>query len=201
DDRRPATTVRQQDQLSLWPNYMHAALQLEEDIALRQPFANMGTQHRSPARALADYPGILEAWQFYTAETYSGDHLETPSERIGQQQLFLLYSAMAAADTGLHHKRWSLEQSSAFLAEETHLPQSLMREASLRIAANPGHATARLYGYRRLKSLQTRARAVLGDGYDEASFQSILLTDGPRPFTMMVSDIERWYQSKLPSAK
>jgi len=200
DGGRPATATLQRGQLDLWPNYMHAALQLEEDIALRQPFANMGTQRRSPARALATYPSFLETWQFYTAETYSADHLETRPDQIGQQQLFLLYAAMAAADTGLHHKRWSLEQTTDFLAEETYLPRPLMREASLRIAANPGHAAARLYGYRRLKSLQNRARAVLGGGYDEASFQSILLTDGPRPFTMVEADIERWYQSKLPPA-
>ncbi len=200
DGQRPALVSEHQAQLDLWPAYMLTALRFQQDILLRQPFVNMNTQRRSNARALIQYPGFQDAWRMYAAEEYSADHFTSAADHTGQSHLFLLQAAMAAADTGLHHKRWSLDQTAAYLTETTGLPMPLMREAALRITASPGRAAARMIGYRRLVALKTRARAVLGNQYDETSFQSVLLTGGPRPFRLIERDVERWYEAQLSAA-
>ena len=197
DGQRPAVIVQDLSQTQQWPGYMHAALHLRADISLRPPFAAMAFQRRTTTRALIEYPSSQVAWRMYASEEYRAEYLGSPSDQIGQLHLHLLDSALAAADTGLHHKRWTLAQTIDYLTETTGLPVPLMREASLRIAAEPGAATAHLISYRRLRALQARARAVLGQRYDETAFQTILLSDGPRPYTMLERDIERWYEAQL----
>jgi len=72
-----------------------------------------------------------------------------------------------------------------------------MRRAALHVVANPGEASARMIAYRRLISLKARASGVLGQRYNELEFQSVLLTDGPRPFSIIESDVDRWYEAIL----
>lgn len=199
DATRPAILVLDQPQLGKWPTYMHAGLKLEADIGLRQPYSALANQRRSIARAMAPYPSIQAAWRLYTAEREAGRLLASPQQIIGLQQLTLLRAALAAADTGMHYQRWSLERATAYLIETTYLPEPLMREAALRIAAHPGEASARMLAYRKLSALQERASRVLGNKYDETGFQSILLIDGPRPFTIIEQDIEAWYEALLNS--
>ena len=199
DATRPASLVLTRPQLTKWPAHLHNALKLEADISLRAPYATLMGQRRTAARALATYPAIRAAWRLYSAERIAVSALTTPQEQIGFHQLALMRAAMAAADTGLHHQRWTLERTTAYLTETTGLPEALMYEASLRLAAQPGEAAARMLAYRKLSALQERASRVLGPRYDEIGFQSVLLGDGPRPFALIEHDVEAWYEARLGS--
>lgn len=201
DDQRPALISTYPEQVAKWPTYIHSALRLQSDIGLRQPFSSMGSQRRIPGRALAPYPAFQSAWQMLAMQSFAEDYIQTPPEKIGLAHLLLLNAALATADTGLHHKRWTLDETTDYLIETTALPAPLMREATLRIAAKPGEAAARMIGFRLLQSLQNRAKAVLGTDYDGTTFHSILITDGPRPFSMVEEDVDRWYTSKLPASE
>lgn len=201
DGLRPALVIEHNDQAALWPDHMQSALFLIADLPRREPYVDIASQRGNAATALAAYPSFQAGWQMYTAESEAPEALSTPRDQLGLRQLLLLYSAMAAADTGLHEKRWSLDQSTEYLTQTAHLPLALAQEATLRIAARPGYATARLVSYRKFKALRNRARAVLGTRFDETAFQTIILSGGPRPFSMVERDVENWYQGMLPSTE
>lgn len=197
DGQRPALLRRDEAEISRWPTHMHGALRLQTDVSLRQPYAALMAQPRSLARTLAQYPSLQDGWHLYATEVSADAHLPAPDDAVGLKQLLLLNVAMAAVDTGIHHKRWSLQQAAAYLTETTGLSEPLMRRAALHVVANPGEASARMIAYRRLISLKARASGVLGQRYNELEFQSVLLTDGPRPFSIIESDVDRWYEAIL----
>lgn len=201
DEQRPALISAYPKQVSKWPTYMHTALRLQADVGLRQPFANMGTQRRPAARALATYPSFQAGWRMLAIESFAENYIQSRENQIGLAHLLLLNAALATADTGLHHKRWTLDETTKYLIETTALPGSLLEEAVLHLAAKPSEYTSRMISYRRLLSLRNRAKAVLNAAYDEVTFHSILITDGPRPFSLIEQDVDRWYQSKLPASE
>ncbi|GAB5457218.1 MAG: DUF885 family protein [Henriciella sp.] len=201
DEQRPALISEYPEQISKWPAYMHAALGLQADVGLRQPFANMGAQRRPAARALATYPAFQAGWRILAIESFAEDYIQNSEDQIGLAHLLLANAALATADTGLHHKRWTIDETATYLRDTTALPENLIEEAVLRIAAKPGEHASRMISYRRLLSLRNRAKAVLNATYDEVTFHSILITDGPRPFSLIEQDVDRWYQSKLPASE
>ncbi len=197
DGHRPAQISQMVTQTQLWPSYMRSTIYAEADMARRDPFATLSRQRRATVRNLILYPAFQDAWRLYTFEIQTELSALDTAQDAGEAQYILLITALAAADTGLHYKRWSLAQTTTYLSETTGLPDALVTEAALRITANPGRTTARMINYRRLKALNARARAVLGRRYDETAFQAILLEDGPRPFTMIEHDVDAWYNNLL----
>lgn len=196
DGLRPAVVALQEAQVAQWPRHIQDALFTKADLLRRAPYAEM-IRESSARKALAPYPSFYEGWQIYTTETQADELWSRQHQLLGNQQLHLFYVALATIDTGIHEKRWSLDQATDYLAETAFIPHPLSRQAVLDVTARPGYAAARVMSYRRLKALSTRARAVLGNRYTETEFHNVLLADGPRPFSMIEQDVENWYQALI----
>ncbi|MEO1661524.1 MAG: DUF885 family protein [Pseudomonadota bacterium] len=161
----------------------------------------------APYRQLVEYPAIRTAWQHY-AWAQSPPVLEIAEGRPGpaldevaHQRVALIRAALAAIDTGIHLDRWTVDEATTFLIEQTAVPREVADQIVLRIVARPGYHTAIASTWHRINGLSERARAVLGEHYSEADFQSALISPGPRPLYLIEQDIEAWYGAQLAAPK
>jgi len=190
---RPLQITATPQMLDLWPDLIEPALETRALAYNPLAYDSSAPQMRALLRDDA-YRATLQS--YIAHET----HLASPKDEaanIAWHTLRLLEAAMAVADTGLHHDRWTLEQTQAYLQQTIGLPADFTRQITLEIAADPARAASHMAAYRRLLALQNRTRAVLGNRYREADFQKIIMQYGPRPFTMIETDVERWYEAAL----
>lgn len=134
-------------------------------------------------------PAYAEGWALYAealaAEMggYDGDDYA----RIGWLQQKLTRAVRVVVDTGLNAKRWTPEQASAY--QLAHMG----REEGLRRFLNwPGQGLAYYWGYLEFVRLREKAQAELGDRFDIRRFHSVVLKDGPAPFSVLERQVDAW---------
>ncbi len=135
------------------------------------------------------YPAYAEGWALYAealaAEMggYDGDDYA----RIGWLQQKLTRAVRVVVDTGLNAKRWTPEQATAYQLEH------MGREEGLRRFLNwPGQGLAYYWGYLEFVRLREKAQAELGDRFDIRRFHSVVLKDGPAPFSVLERQVDAW---------
>lgn len=190
DDRRPLIMQWDPARLSEFSPDLRAAIL---DRSRREAEAQIAKSHQTAATRSTIYAfntdtAFRQAWTSYYQTLKSGDT---------GKALINLETILAATDIGLHVRRWSLEDALAFVQHKTGLSERLAEEAVLRIAANPAEAVGVYVHRERFRSLEARARQVLGPDFDLAEFHAILLKDGPRPLPLVERDVDDWYQSFL----
>ncbi|MEM9054971.1 MAG: DUF885 family protein [Pseudomonadota bacterium] len=176
------------------------ALRDFQNLLVQPPYLDWRTKGDGalmPYREIVEYPAILMGSRLYAWEQRVPDLNTDPLEALAIQSVGLILSALAAADTGLHLERWSVAQATEYLAVNTGLTEPLCRQLALRAAASPGKFAAAMASYHRLETLSERAQAVLGDRYSAIEFQRIVFQPGPRPLSIIETDIEAWYAEEL----
>ena len=143
-----------------------------------------------------------EGWALYAEDLADevGLYTDDPVGRIGYLQSLLFRAARVTADTGLHAKRWTRQQTVDYLVTVTGQPRSAMETEVDRYAVWPGQAAAYMIGRERIWALRTKAMNTLGDQFDLAAFHHAILSGGPRPLDILDADIERWIAAQLPGA-
>ena len=95
-------------------------------------------------------------------------------------------------DTGLHHKRWTLEQAVAWMVENAgEQPQSTLREV-VRYSVYPGQACSFMVGANRIRAAREAARARLGPTFDLRAFHDLVLESGPVPMAVLEAAVGQW---------
>ncbi|MEM8615863.1 MAG: DUF885 family protein [Pseudomonadota bacterium] len=117
--------------------------------------------------------------------------------KVGWHHIRTVHAAMAVADLGLHHMKWTETRARTYLIETAGLPPERARDVVSYITAKPAALLATSHLELQIDNLRGRAQAVLGDAYDDGAFQAVLLKGGPRPLAAMVEDVEAWYESLL----
>jgi uncharacterized protein (DUF885 family) len=135
------------------------------------------------------YPAYSEGWGLYAealaAEMggYDGDDYA----RIGWLQQKLTRAVRVVVDTGLNAKRWTPEQATAYQLEH------MGREEGLRRFLNwPGQGIAYYWGYLEFARLREKAQAELGPKFDVRRFHTVVLKDGPAPFSVLERQVDAW---------
>ena len=143
-----------------------------------------------------------EGWALYAEDLADeiGMYDTDPIGRIGYLQSLLFRAARVTADTGLHAKRWSREETVDYLVDVTGQPRSAMETEVDRYAVWPGQAAAYMIGRERIWQLRRKAMNTLGDQFDLAAFHHAILSGGPRPLDILDADIDRWIAAQRPSA-
>ncbi len=199
DGRKPQLLVLLDQDMNLWPaewqSYL-VRLQDDPDLSAYSDAIHQAA-HRTPARAIFEAPSFALGWPAYVAIVNARDRDGTSKESLQAARMTLLVAVLATIDTGMHTQRWSFETSADYLKAHLDVSDELAQWLCLQIAANPGEASARLFGQSRFTALEARARAILNDRFDQADFQTALLQDGPRPFRLVERDVERWYEGQI----
>lgn len=135
------------------------------------------------------YPAYSEGWGLYAealaAEMggYDGDDFA----KIGWLQQKLTRAVRVVVDTGLNAKRWTPERATAYQLER------MGREEGLRRFLNwPGQGIAYYWGYLEFVRLREKAQSELGPKFDVRRFHTVVLKDGPAPFSVLERQVDAW---------
>ncbi|NQY15126.1 MAG: DUF885 family protein, partial [Henriciella sp.] len=148
---------------------------------------------------LTGYPAVHAAWRHYvwSHQSFDGEAVAAPIAPIAARRISLIQSVLAAADTGIHLSRWSVNEAADYIAIHSGLEPSLSEQMALSITARPGYHSAVAAALQRLESLSERSEAILGEHYSETDFQRTLIEPGPRPLAFIEQDVEAWYGARL----
>lgn len=131
------------------------------------------------------FTAYAEGWALYAerlADQLGG--YATPLDRIGYLQSRLFRAARLVVDTGIHARRWSREQATAFLVEETGTPLSQSQREVDRYCVRPGQACSYMVGYLAWMRALEGARRRLGTRFDMKAFHDVLRS-GELPLPML----------------
>ncbi|MEL7482385.1 MAG: DUF885 family protein, partial [Pseudomonadota bacterium] len=94
--------------------------------------------------------------------------------------------------------KWSRADTVNYLDAATGLPRARLEMAVDRSAVSPGEAAADILGRNEIWRLRARAEQVLGASFSLPSFHAAILSGGPRPFSLVEADIDKWMTAQLP---
>ncbi len=148
-------------------------------------------------RAFGGYTAYSEGWGLYAEDLPLGLGLyRDPYQDFGRLSMSLMRAGRLVADTGLHAKRWTREQTIAWLDANTPNTHAENVTATQRYAVTPGQACAYALGKLKMLELRDLARRDLGDRYDIRDFHDALLGAGPAPLPILEENIKAWIEER-----
>lgn len=157
-------------------------------IALQQELDDLPYYRRN-----ADFTAFVEGWGLYAE--YLGEEMgmyRNAYEKFGRLSYEMWRACRLVADTGIHWKRWDIEQARACFTDNSALsPHNIQTELE-RYISWPGQALAYKIGEMKLKELRARATTALGASFDVRKFHDAVLLSGPMPLAMLEGRIDAW---------
>ena len=179
---------------TFWSFYTkHAA---PESDLVHQVLSQSGAQTRwridtlSTARQLMPFAALNRGSELYQLNARA-------NRSVAEQHLLVFELALAHADVGLHHARWTFEDTVQYLHDTALVSKQTAEQAAQWIAAYPGIELAKYQAWQQIEILAARAKAVMGSSYEEQAFQSVLIEAGPRPLSLIELDVSAWYGQRL----
>ena len=141
-------------------------------------------------KSLFFIPGFGEGWALY-AERLAKEQGWLPDiyARLGYLNSELFRAVRLVVDTGIHRKRWTLEQATRYMQDN--LGWAGYGELG-RYAVWPGQACSYKVGELRIMELRERARARLGGGFDIRKFHQLVLEQGSLPLEMLEKRVDEY---------
>jgi uncharacterized protein (DUF885 family) len=134
-----------------------------------------------------------EGWGLYSE--WLGEEMgiyRDPYELFGRLSYEMWRACRLVADTGIHWKRWSLDQARACFTDNTALSPVNIEVELKRYVSWPGQALAYKVGELKILELRRRAEQALGARFDERAFHDVVLLDGSLPLAVLERRIDAW---------
>lgn len=147
------------------------------------------------------YAAYAEGWALY-AERFAaeiGMYKDDPLGDLGRLESEIFRAARLVVDTGLHAKRWTREQSIAYMVSTTGMNESEVVSEVERYMGQPGQACAYKIGEMKILELRQRAKLALGSKFDIKDFHAVVLENGGVPLTVLEELVDRWVATTLSS--
>ena len=145
-------------------------------------------------RTLLGFNAYSEGWGLY-AEQIADEldfYADDPLGRIGYLQSMNFRAARLVVDTGLHHKRWTLEQAIRWMMAATGYSEPKARSEVVRYCAWPGQALGYKTGHNEINRLRDAAKAKLGAKFDLRGFNDTVVQAGGMPLGVLGTVVDRW---------
>ncbi len=198
DGSRPGYYYANLYDMSQMPTYQMEALAYHEGIpGHHMQIAIAQELEEVPAfRRYARYTAYTEGWGLYS-ELVPKDlgFYEDPYSDFGRLAMELWRACRLVVDTGIHHKKWTREESIEYLKKNTPNPEGDAIKAIERYIVMPSQATAYKIGMLKILELRERAKSTLGDRFDIREFHDRVLTSGPVPLSILEERIDGWIAS------
>ncbi len=144
-------------------------------------------------RKLGGHTAYIEGWGLYAEQVPKELGLyQDPWSDFGRLALELWRAGRLVADTGLHSKRWTREQTIAWLQENTPETIGKITKQVERYIVLPGQATSYMIGKLKILELREKARRELGDKFDIRAYHDLVLGSGSLPLTVLEEQVEHW---------
>lgn len=121
---------------------------------------------------------------------------QDPYSDFGRLAMELWRAARLVVDTGIHHKKWSMDKAVAWLDTNTPSPHNENVRAIQRYVVMPAQATAYKIGMLKILELRTYAKKELGEKFDLRAFHDEVLKDGALPMDILEEKIQHWVKSQ-----
>jgi uncharacterized protein (DUF885 family) len=134
-----------------------------------------------------------EGWGLYSE--WLGEEMglyRDPYELFGRLSYEMWRACRLVADTGIHAKRWTLDQARACFTDNTALSPTNIEVELARYVSWPGQALAYKVGELKILELRKRAEAALGDRFDERAFHDVVLLNGSLPLAVLEAKVDAW---------
>jgi uncharacterized protein (DUF885 family) len=158
-------------------------------------YSVLGTQSGlAPFRRLVRFSAYTEGWALYAEQLADelGVYDGNPAGRIGALQSQLFRAARIVVDTGLHHKRWTLEEGTRWMIENAGQPETATRRELVRYSVYPGQACSFKVGANRILAARAAAQAQRGARFDPRGFHDLILQSGPMPLSVLEAALAEW---------
>lgn len=181
-----------------WPGYTLPALAYHEAV----PGHHL---HGSLMQEAGDLPMIMkdyfisahgEGWALYAEQVAEELGGYAGIEKAGALQSWLFRAARLVIDTGLHAKRWSIEEATRYYVDTVGFTETRSRAEVLRYCVQPGQACSYKIGQNKWRELRQRAETALGDDFDLREFHR-LIEQGTMPLTLLEKQVDRWIAGQL----
>ena len=197
DGSRPATYYVNLKTTSLWPKYQLPTLTAHEGIPGHTWQGAYLAEHHDEIPLISSMMGFnafVEGWALYAEQLVDehGLYDNDPFGRIGYLQAQQFRACRLVADTGLHAMGWTREQTVAFLTEQTGKGTAAMTSETDRYCASPGQACGYKMGHNEILRLRERARTALGEKFDLAAFDDVVVQTGGVPLPVLQTAVDRY---------
>ncbi len=148
-------------------------------------------------RSILAFNSFSEGWALYAEQLADelGAYDENPTWRLGYLQAAAFRACRLVVDTGLHHKRWSREESVRFFMERNGNKRDEVASEVDRYCSWPGQATGYMIGKLEILRQRQRARTQIGTAYDLRDFNQAVVSGGNAPLDVLGSNITRYIQN------
>ncbi len=187
DGSRPAIYFINLKDVGDWPKYGLPSLTYHEGVPGHHlQISTAQTSGDIPTlRKVGGFSAYSEGWALYAEQL--ADELggyATPLERAGYLQSFLFRAARLVVDTGIHTKRWSRDQATAYMVQTTGFAAPRSQREVERYCTQPGQACSYKVGHAAWVRARARAQEELGAKFDLRQFHEIL-KEGAMPLSIL----------------
>lgn len=146
-------------------------------------------------RVLGILSGFGEGWGLY-AERLAWEDGWYKDDLHGELDYLVGFDLFRAkrlvVDTGLHTKRWTIQQGVAYGIQRTEVE---------RYAARPGQACAYKLGEMKILELREKAKRELGPKFSLKEFHNAVLRSGSVPLDVLAMVVDEYIRDKKPGSK
>ncbi len=199
DGSRPGTYYANLYNTANMPLYQMEALAYHEgipghhmQIAIAQELEDVPS-----FRKFGGYTAYTEGWGLYS-EYFPKEYgfYEDPYSDFGRLAMEIWRAARLVVDTGIHDKKWTREQATQYLLDNTPNPEGDAIKAIDRYIVMPGQATAYKIGMLKILELRAYAKDELGDAFDIREYHDAVLKNGAVPLAVLEELVQDWIDSK-----
>ena len=177
DGSRPGIYYANLYRMDAMPIYQMEALAYHEGIPGHHMQLSISQELEGiPAfRKYGRFTAYSEGWGLYSEFLPKEMGLYAdPYSDFGRLAMELWRAGRLVVDTGLHDKKWTREQATQYLMDNTPNPESDCLKAIERYIVMPGQATAYKIGMNKILDLREGAKDELGDAFDIRDFLSLI---------------------------
>jgi uncharacterized protein (DUF885 family) len=147
-------------------------------------------------RRFSYYGAYIEGWGLYAEKLgKEAGFYQDPYDDFGRLSLEIWRAVRLVLDTGIHAKRWSREQSIAYMKANTLSSDlDIAREVD-RYFTNPGQATSYKVGELKILELRRKAQDALGPRFDLRAFHETVLAAGALPLDVLEARVDAYIAS------
>ncbi|MDF7777617.1 DUF885 family protein [Sphingomonas sp. AOB5] len=145
-------------------------------------------------RKMPLFSGYTEGWGLYAEQLademgmYEGD----PWGQLGYLQSLMFRAARLVADSGLHYKRWSREQTVKYMVEALGDSETTLTTEVERYCVWPGQACSYKLGHIVWERSREAAKKTLGAKFDIKGFHDTALAAGAVPLSVLEAAMADW---------
>jgi len=148
-------------------------------------------------RKLLPFTAYAEGWALYSERlAWEIGYQKQPLDNLGRLQAEMFRSVRLVVDSGMHSKKWTREQSIAYMREKTGMPETDVVAEIERYLVMPGQALAYKVGMNTILRLREEAKAELGSKFDLSRFHDRVLTGGDMPMALLEQRVHQWIEEE-----